>query len=93
VIVVIAYQTNMPPRHAWDTLIGIAIVVLAIALLWIVNRLILHYFPSTRKIHTAAGNALMRVEATFLPGREHILEVLERDDVDEDEQGGPPHAG
>ena len=87
------FQANTQLHSGWDTLIGIGIVVLVIACLWLLNRLIMHYFPSTRKTHTTAGNALMRVEAIFLPGREHIMEALERDDEEEDEQGDPPNTG
>jgi hypothetical protein len=86
-------QSNSQPHSSWDTLIGIGIVILVIACLWLLNRVIMHYFPSTRTRHTAIGNALMRVEATFLPGREHIVEALERDEAEEDEQGDPPHTG
>ena len=85
-------QSNSQP-NSWDTLIGIGIVVLGIACLWLLGRLIMHYFPSTRIRRTAGGNALMRVEATFLPAREQILEALERDEAEEDEQGDPPHTG
>jgi hypothetical protein len=84
---------NVTPHSAWDTLIGILTVVLGISALWLLNRLVLRYFPSTRKVRTTAGNALMRVEATFLPGREHLLEALEREDVEEDDNGDPPHTG
>jgi hypothetical protein len=78
---------------SWDTLIGVGIVLLIIAGLWLLNRVIKHYFPSTRKRHAIIGNALMRVEAAFLPGREHITEAMERDDEDADEQSGPPETG
>jgi hypothetical protein len=86
-------QSSTQPHSGWDTAIGIGIVVLVIACLWLLNRLIMHYFPSTRKPHTTIGNALMRVEATFLPGREHIMEALEQEDEEVDEQGDPPHTG
>ena len=42
---------------------------LIIFLLWLLNRL----FPSTKSSHASVGNALMRVKANFLPGREHIV--------------------
>lgn len=86
-------QSNAQPHSAWDTAIGVGIVALVIACLWLLRRLIRHYFPSIGKRYTAAGSALMRVEATFLPGREHIVEALERDDEGEDEQGDPPNTG
>lgn len=62
-------------------------------LLWLINRFIVHFFPSTGRPHTTVGNALMRVEATFLPGREYVLEASEHDEVDEDDQGDPPTTG
>jgi len=57
--------------------------------LWLLNR----YFPSARRSHVSVGNALLRVEANFLPGREHIVEACERDDAKEDDQGDPPETG
>jgi hypothetical protein len=86
-------EPTTPAHSQWDALIGIAIILLAMAALWLLNRLIGHFFPSTKKLRTAGGNALMRFEATFLPGREHILEAIERDDEEADEQGDPPHTG
>jgi len=62
---------------------------LIIFLLWLLNRL----FPSTKSSHASVGNALMRVEANFLPGREHIVEACERDGVEEDDEGEPPETG
>lgn len=62
--------------------------------LWLLDRIVAHFFPSTKNYHTSAGNALMRVEANFLPGgREHIVEACERDDAEEDDQGDPPETG
>ncbi len=61
--------------------------------LWSLNRLIIHFFPSTKNYRASVGNALMRVEANFLPGREHIVDACERDDAEEDDQGDPPETG
>jgi hypothetical protein len=57
--------------------------------IWLLNRL----FPSTKNHHVSVGNALLRVEANFLPGREHTVEACERDDVEEDDAGEPPETG
>ena len=51
------------------------------------------YFPSSRKAYTAGGNALMRVEALFLPGREHVIEAKESEDEEQEESGDPPDTG
>jgi len=62
--------------------------------LWLLNRIANHFFPSTRKKYgTSVGNALMRIEGSFLPGREHIAEAHEHEHVDEDDQGEPPETG
>jgi hypothetical protein len=58
-------------------------------LIWLLNRV----FPSTKNSHTSVGNALMRIEANFLPGREHIVEACEHDTAEEDDQGEPPETG
>ena len=62
---------------------------LIIFLLWLLNRL----FPSTKSSHASVGNALLRVEASFLPGRENIVEACERDDAEEEDEGEPPETG
>lgn len=89
----VTVETTTQQHSGWDTVIGIAIVAVIIVALWLLNRLVMHFFPSTRRPRASIGNALMRVEATFLPGREHIMEVMERDEEENDEQGDPPHAG
>ena len=58
-------------------------------LLWFLNR----FYPSKKGYHGSVGNALMRMEASFLPGREHIAEAAEREDVEENDQGEPPETG
>jgi hypothetical protein len=62
--------------------------------LWLLDRIVTHFFPSTKNYRASVGNALMRVEANFLPGgREHIVEACERDEAEEDDDGDPPEAG
>lgn len=79
------------PFWIWPAVFGgIAAVV---ALFWGLDRVMKRFFPSSRKAYTAGGNALMRVEALFLPGREHVIEAHERDDAEEDDSGDPPVAG
>jgi hypothetical protein len=58
-------------------------------LLWFLNR----FYPSKKGYHGSVGNALMRMEASFLPGREPIVEAAERDDAEEEDQGEPPETG
>ncbi len=59
-------------------------------LLWFLNR----FYPSKKKGYPGSvGNALMRMEASFLPGREHIVEAAEREDAEEEDQGEPPETG
>lgn len=87
-------DTNPPPHSGWDTLIGIGIILLGVVFLVLLSSIIQHYFPSTRGFHSAGGNALMRLDATFLPGqRHHVVEAMEREDEEIDEQGDPPHTG
>jgi hypothetical protein len=43
-------------------------------IVWLLWRL----FPSTRQYGANVGNALMRAEGQFLPGREHIVQAIER---------------
>ena len=57
--------------------------------IWLLNR----FYPSIKNYNASVGNALMRVEANFLPGREHIVEACEHDDAEEDDQGDPPESG
>ena len=55
---------------------GLAVIV---AFFWLLDRVVTHFFPSTRNYHASVENALMRVEANFLPGREHTVEASECD--------------
>ncbi len=59
---------------------GVALIGFAI---WLRNRL----FPSAKNYHVSVGNALMRLGANFLPGREHIVEECGRDDTEDDDEG------
>ena len=77
----------------WVYFVALAGLVLIGLLLWSLNRLIIHLFPSTKNYQASVGNALMRVEANFLPGREHIVEACERYDAEEDDEGDPPETG
>ena len=65
---------------------GLAVIVLFVR--WLDRR-----YPSKKSHRGSIGNALMRVEANFLPGREHVMEAIERDEAEEDDQGGPPETG
>lgn len=79
------------PFWVWPAVLGA--IAAMVGLLWLFDRALKHYFPSTRKHYRAGGNALVRVDAMFMPAREHIIEARERDDADEDEQGEPPLPG
>ncbi len=74
-------------QSGWTYLVVLGSVGGIAALLWALGKL----FPS--KVHTAAGNALMRAEAIFQPSREHIIEAKEYEDQEEDDSGDPPEAG
>lgn len=74
-------------QSGWTYLVVLGSVGAIAVLLWALGKL----FPS--KVHTAAGNALMRAEAIFQPSREHIIEAKEYEDQEEDDSGDPPEAG
>ena len=80
-------NAQIEPFWIWPAVLG-GILAIAI-LLRLLNRL----FPSAKTYHHSAGNALMRVEAIFLPDREHIIEAREQDEAEEDEEGEPPETG
>ena len=50
-------------------------------------------YPSKKNFRGSIGKALMRAEAGFLPGREHIAEAMEHEEASEDAQGEPPETG
>lgn len=87
----IAPEGDYQPFWIWPATFG-AIGAL-VALFWGLGRLMRRYFPSSRKVYSAGGNALMRAEAIFLPGRDHFIEAQERDDAEEDDSGDPPVTG
>lgn len=61
--------------------------------LWLLNKLIVYLFPSTRHYHGNIGNAMMGVEATFLPGRDKVLGARQHEEKQEDDEGEPPETG
>lgn len=69
-----------------------AVVLGGLALVGVLIRLLDRVFPSNRS-HASVGNALMRIEANLLPGREHIVEAQEHESVEEYDQGEPPETG
>ena len=86
-----APQGDYQPFWIWPAVFGsIAAIV---GLFWGLSRVMNRYLPSSRRAYSAGGNALMRVEALFLPGREHQIEIQERDDTNEGDSGEPPVAG
>ena len=84
-------EGHYQPFWIWPAVFGgIAAMVL---LFWGFDRFMKRHFPSSRKAYSAGGNALMRVEALFVPGREHVIEAIEREDEEQDESGDPPTPG
>lgn len=87
----IAPEGNYQPFWIWPAVFGG--LGLIVVIFWALDRLMKRYFPSSREGYTAGGNALMRVEAILLPGRQHVIEAQERENEEEDESGDPPVAG
>ncbi len=84
-------EGHYQPFWIWPAVFGgIAVLVL---LFCAFDRLMKRYFPSSRKAYSAGGNALMRMEALFLPGREHVIEAKEHEDEEQDNSGDPPNPG
>ncbi len=77
-------------QSGWTYLAILGIIAAIIWFLWVLNKIIIHFFPSTKNAHAAGGNALMRLDAQFFPGRDHVLEAFEREEVDQDDEGDPP---
>jgi hypothetical protein len=86
-IAIVVQTSQVEPFWIWPAVLG-GILAIAI-LLRFLNRL----FPSSKNHHSSLGNALMRAEAIFLPGREHLVEAREQDEAEEDEEGEPPETG
>ncbi len=83
-------EAHYQPFWIWPAVFGAICVV--VLLFWGLDRVMKRYFPSSRKAYSAGGNALMRVEALLLPGREHVIKAIEREDEEEEESGDPPTA-
>ncbi len=64
-----------------------------LALMGFLLRWLDRRYPSKRSFRGSIGNALVRMEATVLPGRQHIAEVMEHEEAEEDDQGEPPETG
>jgi hypothetical protein len=62
-------------------------------IVWLLGRIITHLFPSTRTRRGNIGNALIGVEATFLAGRDKVLEARQYEEKQQDDEGDPPEAG
>ena len=77
-------------QSGWVFLATIGILTALFLFLWALNKVVMHFFPSTRNAHTGVGNALMRVEAVFLPGRDHVVEAIEHEESEQDDEGDPP---
>ena len=75
----------------WVYLVVLAAVGFLGLVVWLVDR----FFPSTKNSTGTLGTALMRLEADFLSGREHVVEMLDRqaNAAEEADQGNPPETG
>jgi hypothetical protein len=90
-LIALAVDSYRDPAWLYPAVFGgLAVIV---AFFWLLDRLLNHFFPSAKRYHASAGNALLRVEANFLPGREHIVEACKQDIAEEDDQGEPPETG
>ena len=84
----------LPNRHyqpfwIWPAAFGGITTV--VGLFWLLNRIIERFFPARQKRYTAGmGNALLGAGALLEPSREHILEVRNYQQVDQDDEGEPP---
>jgi len=78
---------SSPAQLTWTTVAIILGSVAAIVLvIWAMGKLI----PGSKKLASAGGNALMRVETCFRPSREHVIEAKEREEKQDEESGDPP---
>lgn len=84
-----------PMNPLWSYLALLGLIVVVVLALGVFGMLVARSASSSSSSnrYSTFGNALMRVEAGFLPGREHIAEAVERDDAEEDGQGDPPETG
>lgn len=61
-----------------------------LAVICLLVRALGKLFP--HEVHTAAGNALLRAEAIFLPSRENVIEA-KKQEQDDDANGDPAESG
>jgi len=80
-------------QPGWIYAVVLGGLALVCVFLWLLNSIITHFYPSTRTFHGNIGNALMGVEATFLPGRDKVLEAIVHEEKQEEEKGDPPEPG
>jgi hypothetical protein len=85
--------TSIQHQPTWGYALVLGGIAAICVVLWLVNKLIMHLFPSTRQYHGNIGNALMGVEATFLPARDKVLEARQHEEKQEDDEGEPPETG
>lgn len=74
-------------QSGWTYLLILGVLGITCLIIWLLGKL----FPA--KVHTAAGNALMKAEAIFNPSREHIIEAKSLEHQEDDEEGDPPVPG
>ena len=87
----ISTEGHYQPFWIWPAVFGGIVVVVLV--FWAFDRVMKRYFPSSRKAYSPGGNALMRVEALFLPSREHVIEAKEHEEGEQDGTGDPPDTG
>jgi len=71
--------------------IGIGIVLYAIHRLglWMEERGWIYYWKK-RGSSGALGSALLEIEALLEPGKQHVLEISQKDEPESSESGDPP---
>ena len=74
-------------QSGWTYLLILGVLAILCLVIWLLGKL----FPS--KVHTAAGNALMKAEAIFNPSREHVIEAKSLERKEDDESEDPPSEG
>jgi len=82
-----------PMNPLWSYLALLGLIVVVVLLLGIFGIIMGRLSATSSRKGGTVGNALLRMEASVLPGREHVVEAIERDDVEEDDQGDPPGTG
>lgn len=84
---------NTAHQPGWIYAVVLGGLVIICAFVWLLDKAIMRTFPSTRTYHGNIGNALMGMEATFLPGRDKVLEARQYEEKHEDDEGEPPETG